>query len=507
MTQVSSHKIGLIAIIALGLVFAWYSGNFVADENYTPIYAALGFLLVLVLAFGFGNYLPLLIPAGWGLNGQISALPLPFDVRELIIILASILYIFDLIFKRNYKRVKNQTADFLVWINIAYIITVFFRNPVGINALGGDRVGGKPYVDVAIGLASYLVLRKNIMPAAFAYRLPIIWVGVAFFNTLAILTTVYLPSVAYSLAPFYSNFNPDGQGTNNDVVVGETRLTSLSEFGMALTTYVVCKYNPVNLFNPQFLRPLIAYLFGLILILLSGFRTGIMNLFVYTSISAVLRERTSGLIKISFIAICLLAVGLLASYSPIKMPLTFQRALSFIPGDWDESAVNDAKGSTDWRVEMWKIVLTSDKYIQNKVLGDGFGFSRADLQTMEDLRMGRGGSFSGSGLDSQQEAFMINGDYHSGPVSSIRFVGVIGFLLFLPLLIINGIDSYKLINYSLKTPYQLICFMLGIGNIYAPIGFIFIFGDYRSGLIGCLFSTGFITMLKESIRDYRKLGN
>ena len=32
------------------------------------------------------------------------------------------------------------------------------------------------------------------------------------------------------------------------------------------------------------------------------------------------------------------------------------RALSFLPGQWDAVAVTNAKISTQWRIEMWKII-------------------------------------------------------------------------------------------------------------------------------------------------------
>ena len=68
---------------------------------------------------------------------------------------------------------------------------------------------------------------------------------------------------------------------------------------------------------------------------------------------------------------------------------------------------------------MWKEVLISDKYIENKLLGDGFGFTRRQYATMQQLTQ-----FGGSTEDVQENA-MITGGVHSGPISAIRYVGVV----------------------------------------------------------------------------------
>ena len=95
-----------------------------------------------------------------------------------------------------------------------------------------------------------------------------------------------------------------------------------------------------------------------------------------------------------------------------------QRTLSFLPGHWDSRAVKDATGSTEWRLEMWRDIPKGTQYISDKIMGDGFGFSRAELSAMERQKFATGGM--------QQEDFMIIGAFHNGPLSAIRFVGVVG---------------------------------------------------------------------------------
>jgi len=258
----------------------------------------------------------------------------------------------------------------------------------------------------------------------------------------------------------------------------------------------------LNLFTLANFGALLIYFSGLIMILLSGFRNALMSSLLYTSAAVIIRERFNGFIKISIFGSIILSLIFAASYSPFKLPFTFQRAFSFLPGDWDQDAVNDAKGSSDWRYEMWKMVLSTDKYIKNKTLGDGFGFRRSDYEIMVDAQNGVGSGFFGG---AQQEAFMINGDFHSGPVSSIRFVGYVGLALFLPLIFIMAKGGLQLINKARGTPFQFLALYVGIPIIVYPFWFILVFGDYRADLVAVLFNTGMMKMLSASLDKYKSV--
>ena len=72
----------------------------------------------------------------------------------------------------------------------------------------------------------------------------------------------------------------------------------------------------------------------------------------------------------------LAAINLLA-----PLPPNVQRALTFLPGTWEQRYKDDAEGSTEWRVEVWKVALFTERWIKNKWLGDGLGFSAAELAT------------------------------------------------------------------------------------------------------------------------------
>jgi len=503
MKNINAAQLVPILVVGMAILLALVVGNGVADENYTTIALSLGALAV-IATVALGSQFFILIPICWGLTGQISILPLPFSVRQLVIILASAIFIQGIIFNTN-KRSKtgSEAVDIWIWVNIIYIIIVFFRNPVGINALGGDRVGGKPYVDVLLGVMAYLILRGRRISPIIAKKLPLFVVFSNVFTSGAAALGFFFPQLGDSLSYFYSVFSSTGTvGITSYNLSSAGRLIFLQSGAEALILYVVSACNPIRIFDINNYRFGMFYLLGIFGILASGFRSAIIQSFLVTSVSVILRERFNGIVKIA-VTLFVLATGAIAiSYLPIKLPTTFQRAICFLPGNWDQEAVIDAQDTTDWRLEMWEMVLNSDKYIHQKVLGDGFGYLRADFE--RSIEIGSGNAQL-SATEARQEMFMINGDFHSGPLGAIKFVGVVGLALLLPVFFLAVKMALNLIKASLGTEFQFCAYFFSLPIIILPLIFFFVIGDYRQDFITVMFFVGMMEMLENSINESRKV--
>jgi hypothetical protein len=502
--NVTNLQILQFIVICVGCLFAWYAGGDIADENFIPIAAAVGFLLFILIYFSLGTSIYYLIPIFWVFTGSISMLPVPLSVRQLLIIIASISFIFGYIFKTNRSKATFRSIDFWIWLNLVWLAQAFFRNPVGFAFLGGGaRVGGKPYVDVLIGVMAYLILSRFRISSELSKKLPYWMFAATLLQCLITGFATVFPTLSMHLAPLYSDFNSvmNGVGMEN-VSAGETRLGFLGGLGSAICFLLVCQTDPTELLNPNNLGKSLLYLSGVFMVLLSGFRNDIMGVFQSTVLAAFVRGRTASVVNLILGAcfVAVLAIGI--SYCDVKLPFTFQRALSFLPGHWDQDAVEDAKGSSEWRFEMWRLALTTDRYIHNKLLGDGFGFLREDYEIAVDAMVNHGAGFGGE--NAGQEAFMLDGDLHSGPVSSIRFVGYVGLGLFLPLLVVLAWTGFQLIKKTKGTPFQLVGFYIGIPVLLWPIWFVFIFGDYRDDFQSILFTAGIINMLTASLEQYQR---
>ena len=203
-----------------------------------------------------------------------------------------------------------------------------------------------------------------------------------------------------------------------------------------------------------------------------------------------------------FAAFILGVLGLLGlSIFNLMFPLSAeaQRALSFLPGTWDEKYVIEGTDSTDWRVEMWQEALSSDRWIKNKMMGDGLGFSAKELQLQAAMAMGDYGMAGFGNLTSQQVSFLINGNYHSGPVSFIRTVGYLGLAIFGVGLLAVLIASHRLLRSVKGTPYFGIVALVCVPAIAHPFIFFFVIGTFSSGVSTFFLNIGLICFFRNNI--------
>jgi len=495
--NIDIRKLGAFAIIGLGIIFAYFAGNYVADEDYGPLFIVIGGVAAALIFFGLGRRLYLLIPICWGLTGKIGVLPIPFNIGQLVVLASSAYFFGDIIFQKRTKKAPFGMIDLWIWINLLYLVSVFFRNPVGFAFLGsGGRVGGMPYVNVLLATFAYLILNRVRITPEYARKLPMWVLAVAAFSAFAGGVAMFAPQVGLILGRVYSAFAP--VNLMGDITIHDTRFGFLQTLGTTLVIYVVAQTNPLSLIHPRHFFSLCLYLSAQVMILLSGFRNAIVTSILYTVFAVSLRDRFMGVVKITLAFTFILSAAITLSFMNINIPWTAQRALCFLPGNWDQDAVRDAQGSSEWRFEMWRIALSSDKYIHNKIFGDGFGFLRADFERGIDMMSGKGSLKEG---EAEQEMFLLDGDFHSGPVGSIRFVGYVGLALLFPLFFFLIRMAWRLSYLSLGTKYETCVLFYCIPIIILPIFFLFVFGDYRQDLVEIIVSVGIMNSLKKSIEE------
>ena len=171
-------------------------------------------------------------------------------------------------------------------------------------------------------------------------------------------------------------------------------------------------------------------------------------------------------------------VALMLAVGPRSLPMAAQRTLSFLPIDVDPSIRESAEASSDWRFEMWRLVLTSDRYIKNKMFGDGFGFSAAEHEAQVQSSMGVR-KYTGDSID----AFIAKGSYHGWHVEAIRFTGVLGLIIGLIILFMFAKHAWILIKHHRGTDFEPYALFLCIPFVIEPFFTIFVFGSYKGSFI------------------------
>ncbi|MBV8226850.1 MAG: hypothetical protein JO232_16850 [Verrucomicrobia bacterium] len=487
-------------VVAGGIVGAALLGSSIGEGGLLA-FAVLGAVAAITIVLTLQDRIWVLIPVFWYLPGRLGFLPLPFNVRELAVLTAFGVFVVFLALRFLRAEGKMELLDWIVFLNIGYLVTVFVRNPVGLSALGSGMVGGRPYFDSLIGFLAFVVLTRMTLRPKLAKVLPLFscaaQVGVSLSGALA----HYVPSTAPLIARIYSGISlseyvsQEAGLQDSDV----NRVTDLLAGAQAGILTLVSYFPPLSLLSPRHLFRFCCFLAVCGGFALAGFRNGISFMGFVFIISAYFR---GGLKKALFVAAtAALAVFALvgAHYAGLTLPKTAQRALSFLPGNWDADAKGDAEGSSEWRFYMWQVVLSTDRYIHNKLLGDGFGFSSEELQIMEQAQSG-GPGFIGA---SEQESFLIQGAYHSGPLSAVRYVGAVGLVFYLTLLVGAAIYAWKLIRRCQGTDYFPLALFVGIPAIYEPLQYTLIFGGFDSGFPTTLFVCGMLKLISKGCDMHR----
>jgi len=321
-------------------------------------------------------------------------------------------------------------------------------------------------------------------------------------NAVSGLVGYFAPSLGYRLGTLYSGFMPGGE-TNPLEPVDTSRVERhqyLAGFGVEVGKAAISYANIFKLIFFQNIFLSACFFASLVAILLSGFRSNLIGWLFAIALASYIRGGVRQVFPLFAVAVASIVMIVVVQTAGLQVPLAAQRALSFIPISWDSRASVDAKGSVDWRVDMWRLALTSDRYIKNKVLGDGFGFDPSELRAQATLTSFRMDTSAGL-----QDYFMITGDYHSGPVSAVRFVGYIGLMLFTALLIANAKYAWKIINSARKTAFFPLALFSGIVAIYHPICFWLIFGGYSGDFTQAIFTLGMLNLIDRSIKKEKAI--
>lgn len=493
----NNNKIFIGAVMVLAVLFAIVIGGNVAEGNISRLGMYAGIALAAIGAFGLRTSVWVLIPICYGLGGSLGGGRLPISVQELAVLFCFGLFIVFKALKAVPPFPKLNFCDKLLIINLIYLSTVFFRNPVGVEFMRSSLIGGRPYFEIFIACCGFWVLQHVALKPKLATWLPALFCIGSIINAASGFIAQFAPGVGARLGMLYSGFLPaQNAGPALQLVDSSvTRHEYLAGFGVNVGRAVVSYLSVFKLiFFQNFFLSSFFYL-SAVAILFSGFRSNLIGWVFAAGLASYLRGGLRAVFPLVATGLAGVVMLVVMQTAGLQVPLAAQRALSFIPAPWDQRAAGNAKSTVEWRVEMWQLALTSDRYIKDKLLGDGFGFDPSELRgwaSMSAMRLS-----TSSGL---QDYFMITGDYHSGPVSSIRFVGYFGLFLITALLIGIAIYAGKIIRMSRGSVFFPLALFFGISAIYQPLCFWLIYGAYGEDFVQIIFTLGMLNLIDRSIK-------
>jgi hypothetical protein len=498
--NISANQIVVWVALLLGLLMAVMIGSAVGSSDLRVVAGVIAAIPIAIIFVKLKTNIWVLIPIGWYLSGRLPWLPLPFTVRDLCMM--TVIFFFTLFFATRavpWKR-KLSLLDYLIYLNLFYLATVYVRNPAGFWAMQTSVVGGRPYFEILLAFGAFIILSRVQITEIIARVFPLFFVMPAWCIGILDLVARLLPQAALPLAMMYSGVSGGGLAgaLQQEARLGETRMTGMQFAGSSSVLALCARYSPITLISPFYPLRMLLFAFGIGAIFLAGFRSVILFAMVVFLLSSILR----GNLKELWIAGSGMLLGLIVLVSVqgslIQLPLTVQRSLAWLPGNWSEEAKVGGDESTRWRVEMWEWAWNDDRILRDRTWGQGFGLSLDDMSLIaSSLMAGQGGGSLLGGSD--RENFMITGAFHSGPLSTIKYIGVVGLALYYPLMCYMALLAWRLCIKARGTKAFPLALFVGIPIIYEPFNFVVVFGALDSGYPQLLVWAGLLKMTQRYV--------
>lgn len=484
---------GIIVLIAALVAAIWLGLSIVTSQEETII-KILG-VIILIVCFGLGRKIWLLIPftAALSVSLRIPGQPDTLLLGQLLVIGFS-----TALFLMRKLPYQFRWTELEVWVVILtlFVIQVYFRNPVGLNFFGGDTVGGKAYVIYGITLASALILSGLKVPVSdlkWVFRLSVIG---GLMNLVVSVAGILIPALGY-----YTQLSYERSDEVNHTSAGQTvdagqatRVGFSTTFAKNLALWISSCISPLKACIHPLWGALI--LIALVSAMLGGFRNGV-GFVGFTFLLGIFYRGGLPNIALSMLA-GIAGITLLGSINLISpLPPNVQRSLAFLPGTWDERYKKDTEVSNEWRYDIWREVLLTDRWIKNKWLGDGLGFSAAELAAQINSREGARAGISG--FDAHRESILVSGDYHSGPVQTVRVIGYLGLVALVLAQIRLGVHAHRQIKRCKGTEWYPLALFIGIPLVISPVFFVFVFGLFKTGAANLMLGAAMVRMLQNNL--------
>ena len=480
----------MLALITLGFFVAapWLTSETLSG-NTTPLLSLVGVGLLLLFVYGLGDRCWMIIPFCLSIQGNLNFLPLNFSIQELTILVVLVYIIFRMIFGLN---VGWKPGPALLWLPLAGVVAVVMYHwissgDIGIKLLGGTGWGGRKYFKVFIAalsiplLASFPGLRIQDLQ-----KVPLLYFLGAFVDIVPDLITTLIPASAPYIFRVYSGVNVAEYGAtltgNFGGEKGITRFGTLAKLGSALGLASLCYFPARTWLQPNRLWVLPTLFMGGLFCAISGYRT---NVFRY-GISLMASLFT----MIRFKALLLMPLGLAAGLaialtqgSVFNYPLQIQRALNFLPGDWDAQATSEAKQSSDWRGKMSDLFY-KEYFGQAPIIGKGYHYNSSLAKEETDIYLAIVERQATAGDEfADVRRFIEMRQPHEGPVHILLVTGSVGTFFFVAYCLALFVYSFGSV---IRTPSRDVTpIQIWAVAALSPqiLGFFIVFGDLSSFLI------------------------
>ena len=474
---------------AVCMVVAIFVGYQVPEWNDEVGFRVLMTVLLLMLVPFFLKWHHVWLIAVWNTSAMVFFLP---GRPTLVLTLAAGSLLISLL-----HHAINQEAPFihvrilfwpLVFLTFVVVATARLTGGIGLNIAGSANVGGKRYIFLFGAIVGYFALTAQRIAREKVKRYSTLFFLSPVTSVISDISLFMGPSAVYYI---FLIFPSTGTMETESVAGGPVEITRLSgtAIGCSAIIYTMAaRYGLRGIFNggklwraPVFLLLFAVSLFG-------GYRSTLLTFVITCGVMFWLEGLyTSRLMPVMCCGLLLAVVALIPLAE--HLPNSIQRTLTVVPflkvGD---EAINSAKDSSDWRLQIWQEVLP--EIPSHLILGKGYSIDVTELTKVQSRSTG----------DEGAEGAKMAGDYHNGPLSIIIPFGLGGVIGFLWLIGAGMKVLYNNFKYG-DPAFQNINTYLLATFIAKTIFFLGVFGSLYSDLIGFTGLLGLSVAINDGVRQ------
>ena len=413
--------------------------------------------------------------ACWSLNAVAFLLPGRPDFATLMCVISLTISILQYALDKKYKFiVVPSLVRPLVFILVVVYATAKLTGGFGMAITGGNSIGGRRYLMIFTAVIGFFALTaRRIPPDRVILYFCLFFLG-GVTAAISNLANIVAPGLYFLFLIFPTDSAGVAALTDVNAVASVhsvySRLGGLSTACTAVFAVMLALYGIRGIFDLRKYWRLPVFFLVTMLGMFGGYRSAAITFMMIFAIvfylEGLMRSRLMPAFLIIFVFVASLSLPFFDHF-----PLSVQRSLAFIPGlKLDPVAEMDAKGSTEWRLQMWKNVVPEiPRYL---ILGKGLSINQAELQTVNNI---------GAAVGEVGEGQALSGDYHNGPLSLIITFGIPGVIAFLWFMTAGVRALYQNYKYGDEAHKRLNTFLLAYFLCKILI-FFFIFGSFYSDM-------------------------
>jgi hypothetical protein len=430
-----AQRIQTFLICVAALVLAIFLGARIGGERYSELVVGAAVVLLASVTLVFGRFYWVVVIASSFLGGTFPFLGGQFTPFQILMAIGvAKFFVGDVALRHTKLKVGPRFDAFLIMAFMAVLTWHGIHDRFGMKFLGSSIWGGRHYVNVFVGLVAFAVIQSVPASTKVWRKLPPLVLAVTSFDLIIGIITTVFPASIYKIYPFYSAVSWAGV---EEIVSGESltgRIGSFGNFGFILILIVLASVSLRRLLHPSHFRHLVLLAIGGATALYSGFRSAVINSFLGTLIAGV-RDLKGRVVFLVFLIAISLAVLSFVNSEIIRLPKQVQRALTFVPGNWDTEMAQDAASSNEFRQRVWT-TFTRQYFPVHPWIGRGFGFRSEWGQKL---------TYQKKMYDTIQ--VIETGNIHNGFLASLDAMGIIGTIFFV-------LWNVRLLIRTLRVPFN-----------------------------------------------------